>query len=140
MGKRWQHEESPWRDTASTSLRYLTLERARLHLHRGDWAGVWADAAGLIDSPQAPLRWGALLAMGRMRIRRGQSGGDAMLDEAWGLSVKMEELQRTGPIAAARAESAWLRGDQEAARAAVEPVYADALELGSTAHISELGY
>lgn len=92
-------------------LRFLTLERARLHLHRGEWDGVWSDSELAIDSVQAPLRWGALLPVGRMRIRLGQPDGDSLLDEAWALSTGMAELQRTGSIAAVRAESAWLRGD-----------------------------
>ena len=121
-------------------LQFLTLERARLHLHQGNWDGVWADARSAMDSVQAPLRWGALLPVGRMRVRCGQPDGDSSLAEAWALSVRMDELQRTGPIAAARAESAWLRGDLAAARQAVEQVYADARELGSVAHESELGY
>lgn len=52
----------------------------------------------------------------------------------------MAELQRTGPIAASRAESAWLRGDLAAARRAVERVHAEARELHSVAHEAELGY
>jgi DNA-binding CsgD family transcriptional regulator len=101
---------------------------------------VWNDSESAIDSVQAPIRWGALLPVGRMRVRRGQPDGDSLLDEAWALSVSMAELQRTGPIAAARAESAWLRGDLAAARQAVEHVYAEARELGSVAHAAELGY
>ncbi|MFI6679654.1 AAA family ATPase [Kribbella sp. NPDC050470] len=121
-------------------LGFLTLERARLRLYLGDWDGVLADSQVAIESPQVPLRWGALLPVGRMRIRRALPDGDTMLAEAWALSVEMNELQRTGPIAAARAESAWLRGDLEAARDAVASTYAEARELGSVAYESELGY
>jgi DNA-binding CsgD family transcriptional regulator/energy-coupling factor transporter ATP-binding protein EcfA2 len=120
--------------------RFLTLERARLHFHRAAWDDVWNDAELAIDSPQAPLRWGALLPVGRMRVRRSFPGGDALLQQAWELAVSMEELQRTAPIAAARAESAWLRGDLAAARQAAEQVYVEARELGSVAHEAELGY
>jgi DNA-binding CsgD family transcriptional regulator len=121
-------------------LSFLTLERARLHLLRGEWDRVWSDSALAIDSVQAPLRWGALMPVGRMRIRRGLPDGDTLLDEAWALSVDMAELQRKGPIAAARAESAWLRGDAAAVRQAAESVHAEARELGSIAYESELGY
>jgi DNA-binding CsgD family transcriptional regulator len=121
-------------------LRFLTLERARLRLLQGDWDGLLADTAPAVDSMQAPVRWGALLPVSRMRIRRGLPEGDAMLAEAWRLSVEMAELQRTGPIAAARAESAWLRGDLEAVRQAAAGPYAEARELRSVAHEAELGY
>jgi DNA-binding CsgD family transcriptional regulator/energy-coupling factor transporter ATP-binding protein EcfA2 len=120
--------------------RFLTLERARLHFLRAEWDGVWSDAAFAIDSSQVPLRWGALLPVGRMRVRRGLADEDALLNQAWELAVSMEELQRTGPIAAGRAESAWLRGDLAAVRQVSEPVYAEARELGSVAHEAELGY
>jgi DNA-binding CsgD family transcriptional regulator len=47
------------------------------------------------------------------------------LDEALALATVTGELQRLGPVAAARAEAAWLQGDPAPARAVVE----DAIEL-----------
>jgi DNA-binding NarL/FixJ family response regulator/energy-coupling factor transporter ATP-binding protein EcfA2 len=121
-------------------LRFLLLERARLRLHQAAWDAVWSDSEFALHSPQAPLRWGALLPVGRMRIRRGLPDGDALLNEAWTLAVGMAELQRTGPIAAALAESAWLRDDLSAVRRVAAQVYAEARELGAVAHEAELGY
>ena len=41
-------------------------------------------------------------------------GGGLLLDEAWALAEPTGELPRLGPVAAARAEAAWLEGDREA--------------------------
>ena len=59
----------------------------------------------------------------------GRPGGVAPLDEALALAGTGEpgELQRLGPVAAARAEAAWLEGDPAAARAGVDA----ALDLAS---------
>jgi DNA-binding CsgD family transcriptional regulator len=121
-------------------LRFLSLERARLHLLRGDWDGVWRDAGFGLDSPQVPLRWGALLAIGRMQLRRGHEDGERMLREGLALGTGMAELQRTAPMAAALAEAAWLRGEPAEARQVAEPAFAEARELGALAHEAELGF
>jgi DNA-binding CsgD family transcriptional regulator len=60
----------------------------------------------------------ALVALGRLRARRGDPGAMALLDEALELAEASGTLQRLAPARAARAETAWLAGD--AARAARE--------------------
>jgi DNA-binding CsgD family transcriptional regulator len=46
-----------------------------------------------------------------------------LLDEAWALAEPTGELPRLGPVAAARAEAAWLEGDREAvSRATAGPL------------------
>jgi DNA-binding CsgD family transcriptional regulator len=120
-------------------LRFLQLERARLHVLRADWERVRRDAAWGLDSPQLPLRWGALLAIGRMQLRRGHEEGEPMLREGLALATEMAELQRTAPVAAALAEAAWLKGDLAEARRVAEPAYEEARELGALAHEVELG-
>jgi DNA-binding CsgD family transcriptional regulator len=52
----------------------------------------------------------------------------------------LEELQRTGPTAAARAEAAWLAGDHAAVRAAAGPVYDEARRLGHVPLQAQLSY
>src|SRR6185436_1027156 len=49
-----------------------------------------------------------------VRARRGDPGAEPLLDEATRLAVPTGELQRIGPVAAARAELAWYRGDLQA--------------------------
>jgi DNA-binding CsgD family transcriptional regulator len=121
-------------------LSFLRLERARLRLYQGRWEDLSRDCEPYLDSAQPGLRWGALLAVGRMQVRRGQPGGDAILRQAETLAEDMAELQRLGPVAAARAESAWLRGDLSEVRRVVEPAYREARELDAVAIESELGF
>lgn len=118
-------------------LEFLVLERARLHLHRGAWEALERDTArGLAGSP--PLRWGALLARGRMGVRRGLPGARALLREAWELSAGMAELQRAAPVAAGLAEAAWLTGDLVAVRRIAGPVHVEARRLHSVAAEAEM--
>jgi len=51
-----------------------------------------------------------LITLALLRIRRGDSGADELLDEAATLALPTGELSFIGKIAAARAELAWYRG------------------------------
>ena len=55
----------------------------------------------------------ALVALGRLRARRGDPGATGALDEALALATQTDTLQRLAPVRAARAEAAWLDGDRE---------------------------
>ena len=61
--------------------------------------------------------------LGRVHARRGQPQASRLLSSAWNLAVQIDELQRLGPAAAARAEDAWLRGDHAGVRDIATPVY-----------------
>jgi DNA-binding CsgD family transcriptional regulator len=65
-----------------------------------------------------------------VRSRRGDPGHDALLEEAWLLAEPTGELPRLGPVAAARAEAAWLAGDRDAVAAATEQALPLAIERG----------
>ncbi len=87
--------------------------------------GRWDDAAGaafeVIGERRATTiaRIMALIALGRLRARRGDPGVWAALDEARDLALGSGTLQRMAPMHAARAEAAWLEGrPQDAAREA----------------------
>jgi DNA-binding CsgD family transcriptional regulator len=54
-----------------------------------------------------------LLTLAQVRARRGDPGVDELLDQALELSLPTGEFQRLGRVRAARAESAWYRGDRE---------------------------
>ncbi len=71
----------------------------------------------------------ALVVLGLVRARRGDPGQWAALDEAWALAEPTGELHRLGPVAAARAEAAWLEGRGEAVIEATDA----ALELAPAA-------
>lgn len=89
------------------------------------WRGAWDEAAALaleVTSRAGTLemsRLMALLALGRLRVRRGDPGAAEALDDALALAASSQTLQRTGPTHAARAEAAFMRGDLAAVRAEV---------------------
>jgi DNA-binding CsgD family transcriptional regulator len=67
----------------------------------------------------------ALVALGRVRARRGNPAAWDPLDEALRLAEPTRESGRLGPVAAARAEAVWLEGRFDA----VAEVTESALEL-----------
>ncbi|MFE3032762.1 ATP-binding protein [Streptomyces canus] len=120
-------------------LNYLHVELAMRRLAAADWGDAERHADyGMHDF--VPARCPALTVLARVRIRCGRPGADALLTEAWEIAVGTKELQRTGPVAVARAESAWLRGDAQAVVAAAAPVHAQASLLPGAPYRSELGY
>jgi len=54
-----------------------------------------------------------LVTLATVRLRRGDPGAEAALDDALDLALPTSELNRIGRVAAARAEHAWLRGDMD---------------------------
>jgi DNA-binding CsgD family transcriptional regulator/tetratricopeptide (TPR) repeat protein len=120
-------------------LSYMRLEQARMEFSRGRWDEAARLAVTGLDA-QTPTRCTALMLLARVLVRRGQPDVTSLLGRAWDLAAKVDELQRTGPAAAARAEAAWLHGDQAAVRDIAAPVYAEAIRLGDQAHTAELGY
>jgi DNA-binding CsgD family transcriptional regulator/tetratricopeptide (TPR) repeat protein len=120
-------------------LTYLHVARGRLELARASWEEAVHAAEQGVES-QPPVACPALTVLGRVRVRRGLPGGDELLRRAWDLAVGIDELQRTGPVAAARAEAAWLAGDLPAVRSVAGPVHDQARRLGHEALAAELGY
>jgi DNA-binding CsgD family transcriptional regulator/tetratricopeptide (TPR) repeat protein len=120
-------------------LSYMHVEKARLELARASWDEA-GRLAGLSVLGSLPIRCAALTVLGRAGVRRGQPDAASVLDRAWELAVKANEPQRTGPVAAVRAEAAWLRGDHAAARAIAAPVYQEAARIGDQVYQAELGY
>jgi DNA-binding CsgD family transcriptional regulator len=121
------------------NLTYMHLELAMLRLMTGRWDDA-ARAAEFVLDATPPYRAPALAVLGRVRVRRGEPGGPALLAEAWELAEQLGELQRTAPAAAARAESAWLRGDDPDAVTTLSTVYAEACRLDAPQIRTELGY
>lgn len=120
-------------------LNYLHVELAMRRLAAADWDDAEKHAEyGMHDF--IPARCPALTVLARVRIRLGRPGADALLGEAWEIAVGTKELQRTGPVAVARAESAWLRGDAKGVIEAAAPVHAQASRLPGAPHRPELGY
>jgi len=90
---------------------YLLGNRARAALDRGRFTDAAEDAAYVLRATQyvTAINGEALRLLALVRARRGDPGVRELLDEA--LSVPSpSELQKRGPVAAARAEVAWLEG------------------------------
>jgi DNA-binding CsgD family transcriptional regulator/tetratricopeptide (TPR) repeat protein len=106
---------------------YLLAERARLELNEGRSAHAAETASLVLRMPRTSTtpRILALIVLGLVRARRGDPERWALLDEAWKLAEPTGELPRLGPVAAAKAEAAWLEGDQ----AAVDKATQNPLEL-----------
>ena len=123
-------------------LPWLALTR----LFQGRWTEATELAGSVLRLPAAtppephqPVTWDvgastfgvplymrtvALLALGRVRARRGDPGVWDALDEAVALAAPRDTFLRLAPVHAARAEAAWLAGHRERtvaeARAALE--------------------
>jgi DNA-binding CsgD family transcriptional regulator len=115
------YELQPWLDRGVKACGELGLEgwelyvlayRARLNVDLGHWNDAAADAAHVLRSARSLplLRLLALSVIGLVRARRGDPQQWPPLDEALALLEGQDELQYHAPVAAARAEAAWLNG------------------------------
>jgi DNA-binding CsgD family transcriptional regulator/tetratricopeptide (TPR) repeat protein len=93
-------------------IRYMIAFRAQAALAQGDWATAAQDAEAVIQHPcVAPIsQIPAMTVLALVRLRRGEPGVTSLLDEAWEMAQSTGEMQRIGPVMAARAEAAWLSG------------------------------
>ena len=108
---------------------YLMAWQARLQLDSGRWDDALASAAEVLANPRAipPARMLALVVQGLVAARRGSDGASAELDAAFELARAADELQRLAPVAAARAEAAWLARDADRVLAATSEAFELAL-------------
>jgi DNA-binding CsgD family transcriptional regulator/tetratricopeptide (TPR) repeat protein len=121
---------------------YILAYRARLELDQGRWSAAGDSAAAVLRIPRTSTtpRIVSLVVLGTLRARRGDPGQWEALDEAWALAEPTGELPRLGPVAAARAEAAWLEGDRAAVSEATEDALRLALERKSPWLVGELAY
>jgi len=92
---------------------YAKAWRARCAVELGDWdrATVMLTELVRMRSTDGVARMTALVDIGRLRARRGDPDPMQTLDEALAFARRTGQLQRLWPVAVARAEAAWLRGD-----------------------------
>jgi DNA-binding CsgD family transcriptional regulator/tetratricopeptide (TPR) repeat protein len=107
------------RDMDSYSI-YLHGWRARWNFEQGLWAEAVEEAGRALafQTESAVMTLPALIALGHLRARQGDPAARGLLDRARALALPTGEIQRIGPMAAARAEMAWWQGD--AVQAAAE--------------------
>jgi len=91
--------------------RYMSAWLARVLAGQGQYAIAERHLTDVLRHPQvSPItRVSALHVVGVLAARRGRDGTGA-LDEALEIAVQTGESQRLVPVAAARAEAAWLAG------------------------------
>jgi DNA-binding CsgD family transcriptional regulator len=101
---------------------YLLAWRARLELDQGRWAEAADSAESVLRIPRTSTtpRILSLVVLALVRARRGDPEVRQLLDEAWALAEPTGELPRLGPVAAARAEAAWLEGRPDLIRSETE--------------------
>ena len=103
-----EHDLDSWRT-------YMGGWLARARFEQGSWDDAASEATYVLERYRlaAAAKIPALVILGWVRVRRGDPGSAALLDEAYTLALTTGELQRIAPVAAARAEAAWLRGNHE---------------------------
>jgi serine/threonine protein kinase len=94
---------------------YLRAYQAHARFEQGAWDNAAQEATDLLDRYRlAPvIKILALVVLGWVRVRRGDPGSAAVLDEARTLALATGELRGIAPVALACAEAAWLQGNQE---------------------------
>jgi DNA-binding CsgD family transcriptional regulator len=93
--------------------RYVLALRARVELDQGRWQEAADLAEQVLRTRHASTipTIGALVVAALLQARRGEAAsGQALLEEAQQLAELSGELDRLAPVAAARAELAWLEG------------------------------
>lgn len=119
---------------------YLLAFRAAAELEQGLWADASESATlALRERAVSTLpRTVALVVLAVVRARRGDPDVQPLLDEAWALAEPTGELRRMAPVAAARAEFAWLQADFGAVLEATNAALALALSTRSRRVVGEL--
>jgi DNA-binding CsgD family transcriptional regulator len=119
----------------------IRARRAHLNLERGHWVAAANEAEAVLEArPQQQVRITALWVLARVRLRRGKTGFRELLDEASTLARATGELQRIGPVAATRAEAAWLVGDVSGTAAEARPAFELAITQRNVWDLGELSF
>ncbi len=121
---------------------YLLAYRARAEFDQGSWSEAAASAAFVFHERciSTTPRIFAFAVLGLIRARRGDPEVWPPLDEALVLAEPTGELPRIAPVAAARAEAAWLQGELEAVAEATDAALELAVQRQASRVIGELAY
>jgi len=123
-------------------VQHVLGHRARVRLDQGDWAGAEQDArAALAEDVKGGARVvDALVPLGLLQARRGQPEAVATLQEAVERGYATAELQWTAPVAAARAEHAWLLGEEHRIAEEAGPHFGPAVQAAHPWFAGELAF
>ncbi|HEV2066820.1 MAG TPA: helix-turn-helix transcriptional regulator, partial [Thermomicrobiales bacterium] len=120
---------------------YMSAWLALVYCYQGRWSDAVDQADLVLRQPGVSTisRIMALVALGRIRARRGDPQVQTVLDQALELALPTGNVQRLGPVRAARAEAAWLAGDRDGALSESRAGLALAMESQQPWLIGELG-
>jgi DNA-binding CsgD family transcriptional regulator len=139
--ERYLREHIAFADEHEIDDAYTRAWLALVHVYRGRWDEGAEEALGVLGRTEVAIsRIACLIALGRVRARRGDPGAGDALDEALRLARSGGHLQRLGHIYSARAEAAWFAGDGERAAAEARVAYPLALEKQHAWFAGELAY
>ncbi|MGH2752168.1 MAG: ATP-binding protein [Actinomycetota bacterium] len=114
---------------------------AAVRVYRGSWDEGTALALDVLRRGSGAISpTTALVALARVRARRGDQEARDALDRALELARPGGHLQRLGHVHAARAEEAWLAGDRERTVAEAQAAYELALSKRHLWFAGELAY
>ncbi|MFG1709462.1 ATP-binding protein [Nonomuraea sp. M3C6] len=123
-------------------VQHLLGHRARVRLDQGDWLGAEQDAwAALAERVAGGARMvDGLVPLGLLQARRADPAAAATLQEATERAFATVELQWTAPVAAARAEHAWLQGDDHRIAEEATGVFERAVQAAHPWFTGELAF
>jgi DNA-binding CsgD family transcriptional regulator len=119
---------------------YMAAWQSLINLYRGNWQLAAEQALPYLNCQASTDRVMALVALGRLRARRGEPDADQALDPALVFAEQAGTLQRVALVRCARAEAAWLAGDLPRVRSEVAPAFELASEKGHPWFAGELAY
>jgi ATP/maltotriose-dependent transcriptional regulator MalT len=143
-GQRWLTEGLEYttaRDVDFYTV-YLSGWQAQMYFDTGLWleAEKQARAAIRLSRRLTTTSLPAFIALGHLKVRQGDPDAVELLDRLRSRVLSTDELQRIGPVAAARAEAAWWQGDPERTIAEASPGYELALSRNDPWIFGQVAY
>ncbi|RPJ24637.1 MAG: helix-turn-helix transcriptional regulator [Chloroflexi bacterium] len=143
-GQRWLEEGLEYttaRDLDFYSV-YLLGWQVQMYFDTGRWLEAEKQALEAIrlsqHLPASSLP--AFIALGHLKVRQGDPGVGELLERVQSQVLSTGELQRIGPLAAARTEAAWWQGDRDRAATEVSAGYELALSRNDPWIFGQLAY
>jgi DNA-binding CsgD family transcriptional regulator/tetratricopeptide (TPR) repeat protein len=121
---------------------YMEAWQALVDVYQGRWEAAGEQAIAVLEREVSGStnRLMALVALGRLRTRRGDPGAGGVLEEALALATQTGTLQRIAPVRCARAEAAWLADDMPGVRREASAAFDLASAKGHPWFLGELAY
>jgi DNA-binding CsgD family transcriptional regulator len=90
----------------------MLTSQVLVQLYQGHWTEALENALEVLQSPylENETHTLALFALGRLRLRRGDSDAQANLEKSLELALQADSIPRMGKVQTARAEAVWLKG------------------------------